>query len=122
MQMYCLQRRLQNTNISVTSLHLGVVQTEIARDYNDVWWFRMMKSIARVKGWWVLTVCVLCLFPAMLWICMGSVIVAFPSHQHLLSCKLWMVLSPCICFALVTQKIAFKILEIVSECRHLDES
>ena len=57
MQMYCLQRRLQNTNISVTSLHPGVVQTEIARDYNDVWWFRILKSIARVKGWWVLTVC-----------------------------------------------------------------
>ena len=33
----------------------------------------------------VLTVCVMCLFIAVFWICLHSVIVAFPGHTHLRS-------------------------------------
>ena len=36
MQMHCLERRLRDTSIAVTSVHPGMVDTEIGRDY-DLW-------------------------------------------------------------------------------------
>lgn len=50
MQMHCLQRRLRNTPISVTSCHPGTVDTEISRDYWDSRAFRALMAINRFTG------------------------------------------------------------------------
>lgn len=50
MQMYCLQRRLKNTNVSITSVHPGVVDTEIGRDYSDSRAYRALIAVNRALG------------------------------------------------------------------------
>ena len=50
MQMYCLQRRLRNTNLSVTSVHPGGVDIEIRRDYLDSRAVQMLVRFRRFIG------------------------------------------------------------------------
>ena len=50
MQMHCLQRRLRNTSISVTSVHPGLVQTEIGRDFTDSRLYKMFLGFNRLTG------------------------------------------------------------------------
>ena len=48
--MHCLQRRLRNTSISVTSVHPGMVRTEIGRDFTDSKAYQLFLGINRVLG------------------------------------------------------------------------
>ena len=50
MQMYSLQRRLKNTNISITSVHPGDVDTEIGRDYVDSKTWQLLLRFSRLIG------------------------------------------------------------------------
>ncbi|KAL3882937.1 hypothetical protein ACJMK2_029239 [Sinanodonta woodiana] len=45
MQMHSMQKRLKGSNVSVNSLHPGMVDTEISRNFQD---FHMMKAFNRV--------------------------------------------------------------------------
>jgi len=40
-----LQRRVDSSEVKVFSLHPGVIKTEIARDYEEKWYFRMILPI-----------------------------------------------------------------------------
>ena len=42
MQMHCMTRRLKGTNISVNSCHPGVVETEITRNFEDSFFWRVI--------------------------------------------------------------------------------
>ena len=48
--MYSLQRRLKNTNISITSVHPGDVDTEIGRDYVDSKTWQLLLRFSRLIG------------------------------------------------------------------------
>ena len=48
--MHCLHRRLKNTNISVTSLHPGVVATELSREVGESVLRKMAWGISRATG------------------------------------------------------------------------
>ena len=50
MQMHCLQRRLRNTNVSITSVHPGMVDTEIGRDFVESKMYEFFKRLNRLIG------------------------------------------------------------------------
>ncbi|KAL3883247.1 hypothetical protein ACJMK2_029530 [Sinanodonta woodiana] len=50
MQMHCMHRRLEGSNISVNSLHPGLVETEISRSYQDYRLMTGLNWIAKVLG------------------------------------------------------------------------
>lgn len=50
MQMYCLNRRLQKTNVTVNSIHPGIVDTEINRSFSDLGMWKMFFQISKIIG------------------------------------------------------------------------
>ncbi|XP_056014768.1 retinol dehydrogenase 14-like isoform X2 [Ostrea edulis] len=48
MQMYCLNRRLKNTNVAVNSIHPGVVNTELDRNFLDVNYARVLLRLSKI--------------------------------------------------------------------------
>lgn len=50
MQMYCLNRRLQKTNVTVNSIHPGIVDTEINRSFSDLGMWKMFFQLSKIIG------------------------------------------------------------------------
>eukprot|EP00105_Crassostrea_gigas_P044658 XP_019928806.1 PREDICTED: dehydrogenase/reductase SDR family member on chromosome X isoform X2 [Crassostrea gigas] len=50
MQMYCLNRRLQKTNVTVNSIHPGIVDTEINRSFSDLGMWKVFFQISKLIG------------------------------------------------------------------------
>lgn len=50
MQMYCLNRRLQKTNVTVNSIHPGIVDTEITRSFSDLGMWKVFFQISKLIG------------------------------------------------------------------------
>ena len=50
MQMFGLQRRLRNTNISVTSGHPGMVATDIGREFKDKTIWLVVTTVSKIFG------------------------------------------------------------------------
>ncbi|KAK3602907.1 hypothetical protein CHS0354_018774 [Potamilus streckersoni] len=50
MQMHSMDRRLQGSNVSVNSLHPGMVDTEISRNFQDFRLMNAFNSVVRVFG------------------------------------------------------------------------
>lgn len=50
MQMYCLNRRLRKTNVTVNSIHPGIVDTEINRSFSDLGMWKMFFQISKIIG------------------------------------------------------------------------
>ncbi|XP_060084644.1 retinol dehydrogenase 14-like [Ylistrum balloti] len=50
MQMFSMNRRLQNSNVTVSSLHPGVVQTEVTRNFSDMGPWALLFSIGKLIG------------------------------------------------------------------------
>jgi NAD(P)-dependent dehydrogenase (short-subunit alcohol dehydrogenase family) len=50
MQMHCLHRRLRNSNISVTSAHPGIVETNIGAEFKDMAAFQIFLKLNRLVG------------------------------------------------------------------------
>ena len=48
MQMYFMNRRLKDTNVIVSSLHPGVVRTDVSRSFQDMTW--MMRGFQIIKS------------------------------------------------------------------------
>ncbi|XP_048765180.1 WW domain-containing oxidoreductase-like [Ostrea edulis] len=48
MQMYVLNRRLQKTNVTINSLHPGIVETEIARNSTDLQAWKLFFQLAKL--------------------------------------------------------------------------
>ena len=48
MQMYFMNRRLKDTKVIVSSLHPGVVRTDVTRSFQDMTW--MMRGIQIIKS------------------------------------------------------------------------
>ncbi|XP_021355392.1 retinol dehydrogenase 14-like [Mizuhopecten yessoensis] len=51
MQMYSMNRRLRSSNVTVTSLHPGVVRTELERNFKDFPTMRMGMFMAKLIGY-----------------------------------------------------------------------
>lgn len=50
MQMYCLNRRLRKTNVTVNSIHPGIVDTEITRSFSDLGMWKMFFQLSKIIG------------------------------------------------------------------------
>lgn len=50
MQMHCLDRRLRNSNVSVTSAHPGMVDTEIGAEFKDRKAYQFFVTMCRLIG------------------------------------------------------------------------
>ncbi|KAL4232547.1 hypothetical protein ACF0H5_007238 [Mactra antiquata] len=50
MQMYCLGRRLRDTNVTVTCVHPGMVETDIGAEFKDVKVYQAMLTVGRLIG------------------------------------------------------------------------
>lgn len=50
MQMFSMNRRLQNSNVTVTSLHPGVVQTEVTRNFTDLAPWALLFGVSKLLG------------------------------------------------------------------------
>lgn len=50
MQMYCLNRCLQKTNVTVNSIHPGIVETEISRSFSDLGMWKVFFQLSKMIG------------------------------------------------------------------------
>ncbi|XP_061177286.1 retinol dehydrogenase 14-like [Saccostrea echinata] len=50
MQMYSLNRRLQNTNVTVNCIHPGIVETEISRSFTELQLWRVFFQLSKAVG------------------------------------------------------------------------
>ncbi|XP_033740349.1 retinol dehydrogenase 14-like isoform X2 [Pecten maximus] len=50
MQMFSMNRRLQNSNVAVLSLHPGMVETELRRNFKDMTIFNIFTSLTKCVG------------------------------------------------------------------------
>ncbi|XP_021355312.1 retinol dehydrogenase 14-like [Mizuhopecten yessoensis] len=50
MQMFSMNRRLQNSNVTVVSLHPGIVDTEVTRNFSDMKQFAVFLSLSKLVG------------------------------------------------------------------------
>jgi hypothetical protein len=53
MQMFYMNRRLKDSNVSVLSLHPGIVDTEINRSFQDLGRWKVFFRISRVFGMFI---------------------------------------------------------------------
>ncbi|XP_033740347.1 retinol dehydrogenase 14-like [Pecten maximus] len=50
MQMFSMNRRLQNSNVTVLSLHPGMVETEVSRNFKDMKTFTVLTTLTKFVG------------------------------------------------------------------------
>ncbi|XP_060082480.1 retinol dehydrogenase 12-like [Ylistrum balloti] len=50
MQMYSMNRRLLNSNVTVVSLHPGIVETEVTRNFKDMTSMSLLLSVSKFFG------------------------------------------------------------------------
>lgn len=50
MQMFSMNRRLKTSNVTVTSLHPGMVETEVSRNFKDMKTFSVLTSLTKMVG------------------------------------------------------------------------